>query len=275
MRRLPLLVAALALASAARAGTPVAFVADVSGTATIAGDGKLDFLAQLEAGQRIYLGSHARASITFAASGDEYRASGPGEFVVGETALTAEKGGAPVHRHVDALQDPGVVARVTQSATASLRMRGVQPERNDTALVYPRDGRIANLQPHLRWNGSSAAGYAVSVHDANGREIWRSTSVASGVLVPVKLAPAAQYRWRVMDGERVVGEAGFETLPAKSLARIEKSRIAAKTFPARVMHAFLLQEQGAEQDAREAWSQLAGERPDLPELAALARGAAR
>jgi hypothetical protein len=33
----------------------------------------------------------------------------------------------------------------------------------------------------------------------------------------------------------------------------------------------LLQEIGAAQDAREAWAQLAEERPDIPELAGLAR----
>jgi hypothetical protein len=37
------------------------------------------------------------------------------------------------------------------------------------------------------------------------------------------------------------------------------------------MHAVLLQEIGATQDAREAWAGLARERPDLPELAVLAK----
>jgi hypothetical protein len=37
------------------------------------------------------------------------------------------------------------------------------------------------------------------------------------------------------------------------------------------MHAFVLQDVGATQDAKEAWSALARERPDLPELAVLAR----
>jgi hypothetical protein len=37
------------------------------------------------------------------------------------------------------------------------------------------------------------------------------------------------------------------------------------------MHALLLHELGATQEARAMWATLARERPDLPELAALAR----
>ncbi|MGZ5114143.1 MAG: hypothetical protein ACXWHC_18620 [Usitatibacter sp.] len=55
------------------------------------------------------------------------------------------------------------------------------------------------------------------------------------------------------------------------MARVEKSRSGARNFADRVMHAFLLQDTGATQDAREAWAALARERPDLAELAILAR----
>ena len=74
-----------------------------------------------------------------------------------------------------------------------------------------------------------------------------------------------------MTPKGVLGEARFETLPAQAMARAEKSRASARTFTDRVMHAFLLQDLGATQDAREAWAALSRERPDLPELAALAR----
>lgn len=58
-------------------------------------------------------------------------------------------------------------------------------------------------------------------------------------------------------------------LSAEARAKIARSQAAAKTFSARVSHALLLQELGAEREAREAWAQLARERPDLQELAAL------
>jgi hypothetical protein len=67
-----------------------------------------------------------------------------------------------------------------------------------------------------------------------------------------------------------LGPASFETLPADAIARVEKSR-KGKEFPERVVSAILLQELGATQDAKEAWEELSRERPDLQELAALAR----
>ena len=87
----------------------------------------------------------------------------------------------------------------------------------------------------------------------------------------LKLSPATRYTWTLMTPQGAVAEAKFETLPAEAVARAEKSRAAARSFSERVLHAFLLQDLGATQDAREAWAVLARERPDLPELAALAR----
>ena len=58
-------------------------------------------------------------------------------------------------------------------------------------------------------------------------------------------------------------------LSAEARARIARSKANAKTFSARVSHALLLEELGATHEAREAWAELAHERPDLPELAAL------
>jgi hypothetical protein len=66
-------------------------------------------------------------------------------------------------------------------------------------------------------------------------------------------------------------EGRFQTVSAESMAVAEKSRVSAKSFSERVMHAFILQDLGATQDAKQAWSALSSERPDLPELAVLAR----
>jgi hypothetical protein len=74
-----------------------------------------------------------------------------------------------------------------------------------------------------------------------------------------------------MTSHGTVGDAQFETLPAEAIAKISKARAGAKSFSDRVVHALLLQDLGATQEAREAWGALARERPDLPELAGLAR----
>jgi hypothetical protein len=75
----------------------------------------------------------------------------------------------------------------------------------------------------------------------------------------------------VTGGRGSAAEAQFETLPDAALRRAGRSRAASGTFGDRVVHALLLQEVGADQEAREAWAALARERPDMPELPALAR----
>lgn len=262
------LLAALGLGAQA---ANVAFVADIRGSATIEGDGKLGFLAELAPGTRLLLGSGARAAITFAATGAEFTIAGPGEYLVTAAEVKVEKGAAPVKRSVMPLPDGGAITRISRAATASVRMRGVTPPASGaTVLEYPVDSRVATLRPALRWKGAEAE-LPVLVRDSAGKEVWKAAMRPNTVPGSLKLAPATRYTWTVMTPKGPVAEATFETLPAESLARAEKSRAAAKSFSERVLHAVLLQELGAQQDAREAWAALGRERPDLPELAALGR----
>lgn len=265
---------AFAFAAAAQAADPVAFVADLKGNATIEGNGKVAFLAELAPGTRLLLGTGARLAITYASTGDEFTIGGPGEFLVTPTEVRVEKGAAPARRRVISLSDPGVIARVSRTATASLRMRGLAASAAEakSLLQYPVETRIASLQPELRWRGEAPPeGFTVLLFDAKGKEVWKGTSLPATTRPPVKLSPATVYKWTVMTPKGPIGEARFETLPAAAMAKAEKSRASARTFSDRVMHAFLLQDIGATQDARAAWASLAAERPDLPELAALAR----
>jgi hypothetical protein len=261
MKRL-LACALAAWVVAAQAADPVAFVADLKGNATIEGDGKVTFLAELLAGTRLLVGTGGSVAITYATSGSEFTLVGPGEFTITPTEVRADRGAKPAHRPVAKLKDASVVTRASQTATASVRMRGIAPEGARSALEYPVDARIATLHPTLRWKGEGTA----SVTDAEGKAVWKGTQSQ-----PAKLAPATRYTWTVTTAKGAVGEARFETLPAEAIARAEKSRVEAKTFSDRVMHAFLLQDIGAAQDAREVWAALARERPDLPELATLSR----
>lgn len=249
----------------------VAFVADIRGNATIEGNGKVNFLAELAPGTRLLLGSGAKAAITFAATGSEYTIAGPGEYLVMATEVKAEKGTAPLKRSVMTLPDTGVITRVSQAATASVRMRGVAPPSSPPMLEYPVDARVATLRPVLRWKGTGAGEMAVRVQDSSGKEVWKAMLQPNTAPPSLKLSPATSYTWTVMTPKGPLGEAKFETLSAEAVARAEKSRLAAKSFSERVLHAVLLQGLGAQQDAHEAWVTLARERPDLPELAALAR----
>ena len=263
-----LLVALAALGSGA---APVAFVADIRGNATIEGDGRLAFLAELPPGTRLLLGSNAAAAIAYAASGAEFTVFGPGRFVVGDDEVTAEEGAKPKRRTGPALANTAVVARAAQTATASLRMRGLAPAAAPAALEFPVATRIATLRPEMRWRQRPGEEYVLALQDAAGRELWKGPGKGSGTRPATPLAAATRYSWTVTGSRGLAGEAHFETLPADAIRRAEKSRSGARTFAERVVHALVLQEIGADQEARDAWAALAGERPDLPELSALAR----
>jgi len=110
------------------------------------------------------------------------------------------------------------------------------------------------------------------VTDASaGKEVWKGSVKPAMAKPPVKLSPATVYTWTVLTPRGTAAEGRFETVSAAALARAEKSRASARTFSERVMHAFVLQEMGATQEAKEAFAALARERPDIPELAVLAR----
>jgi len=270
--RAALAAAAAVLALAAQAAEPVAFVADLRGNAAIQGGANLGFLTELAPGTHVVLGTGATVAITFAATGAEFTLVGPGEFVVSATEVVAEKGAKPTRRTVQALPDPSIVGRLSSTATASLRMRGIPaPAPAATALEYPVGTRVASLSPVLRWKADPAvSGYTVTMVDDSGKEVWKGAAKPNA-RTGAKLSPSAGYTWTVSTAGGRVGEGRFETLSAENIARAERSRRQSRSFSDRVMHAFLLQDLGASQDARRAWAALASERPDLPELAVLAR----
>jgi hypothetical protein len=273
MMRAALALVIGAAAIGVSAADPVAFVADVKGAANIEGDGKVGFLAELPAGTRLLLGTGASVAVAYAASGAEFSFVGPGEFTVTESEGRADKGTKPTRKGMQPLSSAGLVTRAN-TAAASVRMRGIAPEAPaaKTLLEYPLDTRVSTLQPMLRWKGNpQPKGYSVVVMDEGGKVVWKGMTVNPGMKVTMKLAPATPYGWRVTGSEGPVGEGRFETLPADAVAKVHRSQAEAKTFSDRVMHAFLLQDIGASQEAREAWGVLARERPEIPELAALSR----
>jgi hypothetical protein len=263
-------LAALVLSVAANAADPVAFVADLEGNASIEGNGKVGFLAELNSGTRLLLGTGAKVAVTYAANGSEFNLRGPGEFLVGDSEVKADKGAAPTRRSVATLQGTAVAARVSKTATASVRMRNVQPVSSRAGLDFPVDTKVATLQPALRWTQPPGEAAEVTLFDGKGKEIWKGPGKESTARPGVKLSAGNRYRWTVMTSKGSLGEAGFETLPAESLGKAAKARANARTFSDRVVHALLLQDLGASQEAHASWQELSRERPDLAELAALA-----
>ena len=159
--------------------------------------------------------------------------------------------------------------------SASIRMRSATAPKSASKrpeLVYPRGAQIAVLQPTLAWNADiPTGGFKVVVTGADGKPAWRGSAKANTVKVGTKLEPGSRYTWSLSQGDTSLGEASFETLPAEAIRRAEAARAASRTFSDRILHALVLQDIGAAQDARLAWAELARERPELPELAVLAR----
>lgn len=254
------------------AADPVAFVSDVRGDVAMNDAGRPPFFAELLPGSKLVLGPGAGATVMFVVSGEEYLLAGPGEFVVGKEGVKARKGARPTTKVVAVRASAAVLVETSRTATASLRMRSVSPQAGARGgLLYPVGARIATLHPTLRWTGDANAVHSVVVTSASGAEIFRGSAKGSSLRLPVRLAAGQGYSWRCVVGEVSIGESRFETLPPEAIATAERARADARTFSERVQVALVLQDLGAEQDAREAWAQLASERPDIPELAGLAR----
>lgn len=268
-----LCIGLLFLASlAARAADPVAFVSDFRGEVAMNGAGRPPFLAELLPGTRLVLGKDASASVMYVVSGEEFALKGPGEFVVTRQGVKAEKGSAPSSRIPAVKANMAVLVQTSRTATASLRMRSAPAPKGERAgPAYPVGGKIATLQPTLRCAGDAGATHSVVVTTAAGSEVYRGSFKGTSIRLPTRLAAGQGYAWTCAAGTGEPAEARFETLPAEAIATADKARAAARTFPDRVLVAMLLQELGATQDSREAWAQLAAERPDIPELAGLAR----
>jgi hypothetical protein len=56
------------------------------------------------------------------------------------------------------VQDKATISRVSQTATASLRMRSVPADGSKSASQFPVDTRVATLEPVLHLRGEAPAG---------------------------------------------------------------------------------------------------------------------
>ncbi len=271
----PLLRAALtaiALAAVpAWAADPTAFICDVKGDVSLNEGGRPPFLGELIPGSRLKLAAGAQAAVMFVVSGEEYTLKGPGEYVVGKDSISAATGAAPTKRKLVSHADSAVIVQASKAGTASLRMRSAPaPRPGATGPQYPT-GKIAQLQPVLRWGGDASSTYEIVVTAASGKQVHAGPARGTTLKLPVKLVPGQAYTWSVAARDGAPADARFEVLPADAVSAADKARTAAKSFNDRVQLALVLQGLGAPQDAREVWSQLAAERPDIPELAGLGR----
>ena len=276
-----LLLSMLAFAAQAQS-SGIAFVTDVKGDAAM-DTAKATLMAEVKKGARISCTKECAVGVMYMVSGKEYVLKGPGDFLVGDNEVTAKIGPPPTMRETNWKVSSKVLSQVAQTSSASIRMRSVggaqkaesvplQAER----LIYPRDTSVATLQPAFRWASANAKGpFDFELKGANGaKPVHKAKLNATSLTLPknIKLQPDAEYTWMVNAAGSDVGMTSFKTLPAHSLDLTMKRKPDDKAvFSDWLLYALTLKEVGADQDAGEVWARLARDRPDLSELAALAR----
>ena len=271
-----ILAALLFSALPALAADAIAFITNLKGEVAIDGHARPVLLSELAKGQRITVGKDSHAAVMYIASGKEYVLKGPNDFVVKDIEVSSNTGMPPVTRETEWRASNKVLAQVAQTSSASVRMRSIALPRADTAarLIFPTEGNVATLQPTFRWRAAEPKlqGDFTLLILGQEKPVHVGKATNGTYRVPAKLKPETEYAWMVTSGGSEVGAGRFRTLPGEAIARIDKRRPAERAeFTDRLLFALMLQEMGAVQEAQEAWSRLAQERSDLPELSALAK----
>ncbi len=279
--------AALVAATAAQAmAQGVAFVTDVKGAAT-ADAAKVTLMAELKKGARLGCAKECSVGVMYLQSGKEFVVKGPGDFIVGDAEVTAKIGAPPTVRDTQWKVSAQTVSQAAQTSSASIRMRAIggsgssAPKAEEKALpaerlLYPTETKVASLQPAFRWTASNEKGpfeFELKSGDA-AKPLYKGKATATSMKLPsnVKLTADAEYRWSVKMGANDLGAASFKTLPAASMELAQRRKPEDKAqFSDWLLYALTLKELGAEQDATEVWAKLAKDRPDMPELASLAK----
>ncbi|MBL8520746.1 MAG: hypothetical protein JNK75_08740 [Betaproteobacteria bacterium] len=274
------LVAALPVA-AAQAQSGIAFISDLKGDVTVDA-GKASLMAELKKGAKITCARECLVGVMYLVSGREFLVKGPGDYQVGDSEVSARIGPPPAPRETKWKVSSQVVAQAAQTSSASIRMRSLGAGKTDAPplpverLIYPRDTKVATLQPGFKWTSANAKGpFEFELKAAgNTKAVHKSRVNVMQLDLPkaIKLAPDTEYSWTVKQAGMDVGMTSFKTLPPHALEVTGQRKPDDKApFSDWLLYALTLKEVGADQDAGEVWARLAKERPDLPELAALAK----
>ncbi len=277
------LISAFALSAAAfaaHAQSGIAFITDVKGEAVL-DSARASLMAEIKKGARVTCARECAVGVMYLLSGKEYVLKGPGDFLVGDSEVTAKIGPPPTLRETKWKVSSQVVAQASQTSSASIRMRGLGTAKAEVALpaerlIYPRDTKVATLQPAFRWTSANVKGpfdFELKA-SGSGKAVYKAKAATMNLNLPgnVRLMPDAEYSWVVKSGAMDIGMTSFRTLPAHAIDLTQKRKPDDKAaFSDWLLYALTLKEVGADQDASDVWAKLAKDRPDLPELAALAK----
>jgi hypothetical protein len=268
-------LAMLAFIAAPAFSQTVAFVTNLKGEVALDGIARPALLAEVAKGQKIVVARDSALSVMYAATGKEYVLRGPGEYIVKDTEIVAPNGMPPLVRNTEWRTSYKALEASAQTSAASVRMRSIAQAKAAPALmIFPTAGRVATLQPTLRWRADASHGAVeVAMYIPGEEKPVHSAIAADGSYrMPVALKADTDYVWTIAAAGQELGSGRFRTLGAEALRKIDMYRPAERSeFSDRLLFAVMLQDMGAQQEAREAWTRLSLERGDLPELASLAK----
>ena len=275
------IVAAVHLAASVRAQAvePPGLVTDVQGAATIAGQGRLAILAGLAPGAELSLGPGARVVVVHSSNGRQFELTGPGAFRWAGGAIEVVRPGQLAVRESTSAVFSSVRLRTARLAQASIVMRG-RAEEGGVRLVSPVSTWLLERPASFRWQPVPGVGeYRFQLTDSTGKPLHEVRTAAASAELPagIALEVGRTYGWQVKaelpGGKTIEGWTEFGLAAPELRARVESARPAAgTTFSDRLLYGLLLEELGMREEAVKLWTQLAGERPDDPDLRARAQG---
>jgi hypothetical protein len=276
MRRFSAAIFSMLAVVSAIAANGTAFIANLKGDVVIDGtSSRPRLMTELGQGQKISLSKDAEISVMFILSGKEFVIKGPGAYLMGESNVAVIKGAAPAERQSEWRTSSKVLVQVGQTYSASIRMRGfISGKTVDKpySLYYPVQGNVITLRPTFRWYTGNTKGPYDFVLFSGDKVLHKARVASDNFALPFSLDANVEYSWAVTAAEGEVRNGAFRTANRDDMAQAaERKPDNSAAFSDRLMYALMLYEMGAPQDAQEIWAQLAEERHDLPELAALAR----
>lgn len=278
--RIATLLATALLAAApafAQRAAPVAMITDLAGAVKVsvpAGAVPAGLAAEIPADARIDVPAGGKLVVLVLATGDEFTLSGP----VTAQAKADGLSGTPAERLVRKASSVGKVKlksdRLVQAAVTLRASR--RPEA--LPLLSASGTTVLDAKPVFRWKAiEGATAYRLELQDGAGKLLHEARVEATELRLPdgVKLEDGKTYSWEV--STRQANGAAYASFGDFTVATGALREQAAKLKPAagapvseRVAYAAWLGSQELNDEARAAWQQLSRERPDDPQLKALA-----
>lgn len=278
--RLPALLAAALLAAApaiAQRTPPVAMVTDVAGAVKLSapkGPLPTGIATELPADSRIEVPAGGRLVVLLMATGDEYTLSGPVTAQLRASGLE----GTPTDRLVRRASAVGKVRLKTDGLSqAAVTLRAAKrPE--VLPLLSASGTSVLDARPVFRWKPVDGAGpYRFELQDSAGAVLHEARTDATELRLPegITLVEGKSYTWEVStrraNGAMYANFGDFTVAPAAVRAEAMRLKPAAgASVSDRASYALWLASQDLNDDARVVWRSLASERPDDPQLKAMA-----